>query len=229
MKILHISDTHGVHEQLELEYFPILIHSGDHSNFPDVRGEEEFFKFVEWLAKQPHKYKIVVAWNHDWFCYKFPFEARKIFEDNNIIYLNKEEVSIDGKVFYGEPTTRKFGNWFFTVEGKDLKKHFELIPTYTDVLITHGPPYGHLDKAFCYNTGERISVGSSALQKRLNDLSNLKAVLFGHIHNNYSSGKGANINSGINIEDKVIYSNGSCVTDSILKYRITSHGNHIQI
>jgi hypothetical protein len=71
VRILHISDTHMLHRQIEAR-FPlglpaadILIHTGDWS---ENGTKEENADFDEWLASVAPRYKhvIVVAGNHEW-------------------------------------------------------------------------------------------------------------------------------------------------------------------
>ena len=63
MTILHISDTHGKHDQLkELPLADILVHSGD---FTEDGTEQEVICFLEWFISLPHPQKIIVAGNHD--------------------------------------------------------------------------------------------------------------------------------------------------------------------
>ena len=71
VRILHISDTHMLHRQIE-ERFPlglpaadILIHTGDWS---ENGTEEENADFDEWLASIAPRYKhvVVIAGNHEW-------------------------------------------------------------------------------------------------------------------------------------------------------------------
>ena len=63
MTILHISDTHGKHNQLrDLPLADVLVHSGD---FTMAGTEEEAIEFLEWFLNQPHLHKILVAGNHD--------------------------------------------------------------------------------------------------------------------------------------------------------------------
>ena len=54
-----------------------------------------------------------------------------------------------------------------------------LIPEDTDILITHGPPYGHGDKVI-----NKDSEGCKELLYRIREL-NIKYHIFGHIHEGY--------------------------------------------
>jgi len=62
---------------------------------------------------------------------------------------------------------------------KELKKKWALIPENTDILITHGPPFGMLDKNI-----DGTYCGSKSLSDNLLRL-NLKVHIFGHIHEAY--------------------------------------------
>lgn len=56
-----------------------------------------------------------------------------------------------------------------------------MIPTDTNVLVTHGPPLGILDKTDGrYHAPE--NVGCWDLAKRIRELPELKLHVFGHIH-----------------------------------------------
>ena len=46
-----------------------------------------------------------------------------------------------GYKIYGSPYTPEFCGWAFMEEREDLKLIWEKIPTDTDILITHGPPF----------------------------------------------------------------------------------------
>lgn len=176
-KIVCVSDTHGFHGDLNVPEGDILIHAGDIT----FTGELNIIKdFSEWLAKQPHKHKIVVAGNHD-FCFqnKNREEALKILATSKCIYLEDSFVLIDGFIYYGSPWTPKFGPWAFMEErGKKIATYWNKIASETDVLITHGPPHKILDKV---RTG---NVGCEELTKAVERIKP-KAHIFGHIHEGY--------------------------------------------
>lgn len=63
MKILHISDTHNHHRQLQdLPAADVIVHSGD---FTMVGTEAEVIDFMEWFCALPYKHKVFIAGNHD--------------------------------------------------------------------------------------------------------------------------------------------------------------------
>ena len=61
-----------------------------------------------------------------------------------------------------------------------LKQKWSLIPTGTDILITHGPPYGHLDTV----VGQYNNLGCKMLSERI-EVVKPKIHVFGHIHSGY--------------------------------------------
>ena len=59
--------------------------------------------FADFLKKQPHKHKVIIAGNHDW-----PFEnegrkrrSRKYIKDSGSIYLNDSGITLEGLNFWG--------------------------------------------------------------------------------------------------------------------------------
>ena len=171
MKIWHISDTHGEHAKLKVpKGIDVVIHSGDSTNYKSPqKNHKEWWSFKDWFVNLDIPHKIYVAGNHD----------ATLWHRMDIIsgfhYLENQAITIDGVKFYGTPVNPLFCDWYFQYSEDKLKLFWELIPDDTDVLITHTPPLGTLD--FCVDG----NVGSSTLKERLNSL-NLKAHLFGHVH-----------------------------------------------
>ena len=91
----------------------------------------------------------------------------------------------------------RFYDWAFNRNrGKDIKKHWDLIPDNIDVLLTHGPAYGILDKTIGQNRGNK---GDRAdCEDLLDKIKQVKPMIhaFGHIHEDY----------GVDIEDDTILS-----------------------
>ncbi len=181
MQITTISDTHGKHAQLHLTSGDILLHAGDISS----RGNRtEVEDFLNWFKVQDYKYKIFIAGNHD-----FLFEdnsataiARLIPDD--IIYLNDSGVEIEGLKIWGSPITPWFYDWAFNRKrGEQIQAHWDLIPSDTDILITHGPAYKVLD----LTTG-KVRAGCEDLLRRIKKIKP-KIHLSGHIHEGYGQVK----------------------------------------
>ena len=95
MKILHLSDTHGLHHQIkDLPEADVFIHSGDISHNGD---ENEVLDFLNWYIDLPYRHKIFVTGNHD-LCL---WDAEGI-EDlpDNLYFLQDRGVEIDGVKFF---------------------------------------------------------------------------------------------------------------------------------
>ena len=60
---------------------------------------------------------------------------------------------------------------------EDLARLWAQIPDDTEILLSHGPPKGYLDR-----TADGIHAGSESLRRRLEQLDRLKLVCCGHIH-----------------------------------------------
>jgi len=142
LKIVAISDTHGHHRKLDLPEGDVLVHSGD---FSGGRGSlRQIEDFNDWLGALDFGYIICIAGNHDFPLEKTPEEAEALL--TNCIYLRDSEIVIDRIKFYGSPYQPWFHSWAFNLQrGSQLAEKWNLIPNDTDVLITHGPPYGYND------------------------------------------------------------------------------------
>lgn len=176
MKIVALSDTHGRHEQINVPGGDVLVHAGDFCGYGTL---EEVEAFNDYLGTLPHAHKIVVAGNHDWPFEREPEQAQKLL--TNAIYLQDSGIVIDGVRFYGSPWQPEFFDWAFNLpRGSALAEKWAQIPGDTDVLITHGPPLGVLDR-----TMAGLSVGCEDLAKALSQRIKPKLHIFGHIHEGY--------------------------------------------
>jgi Icc-related predicted phosphoesterase len=173
MRIVCISDTHGVIPPMEIPDGDVLIHAGDITNIGKLW---DVTAFNDWIGALPHKHKVVIAGNHDW-CFERDDQARKLL--TNCTYLQDEQTVIDGLVFYGSPWQPRFLKWAFNLDD-DIKDKWAMIPDNTDILITHGPPHGTLDKT----ADDGLYVGCKHMKARITDL-DLKLHVFGHIHEGY--------------------------------------------
>jgi Icc-related predicted phosphoesterase len=183
-KFCFISDTHCKHKKLNmnLEGVDFLIVTGD---FTSVGREHEVHNFNKWIGKlgMPKERVVVVCGNHDFWFERMSKHATKSDGKNvhlvchNFTYLQEEAYEYDGVKFYGAPHQPYFGGWAFNVHrGEPIKKIWDKIPEDTDVLLTHGPPWGILDK-----NQFGLACGCEELTKRCDEL-NLKVHAFGHIH-----------------------------------------------
>jgi Icc-related predicted phosphoesterase len=179
MRIVAISDTHERHRLLAIPEGDVLVHAGDIT----MKGSlESISDFAAWMKVLPHKHKVVVAGNHD-FC--FENEQRSVVEtlmkESGITYLFDSGVVIDGVHFWGSPWQPWFYDWAFNLaRGAEIAEKWALIPTNTQVLITHGPPHAIADL-----TIDGIRAGCEELTARIEQLPALKLHIFGHIHEGY--------------------------------------------
>ena len=225
MTILHISDTHTYHDLLKIPSgLDMIIHSGDCSNPRDpYNNEPEVRDFIDWYKEIPVKYKIYVAGNHDTSIEK-GLVTKKDFEDAGIIYLENESVVIEGIKIFGSPHTPNFGNWAFMKERTKLERFWRLaIDEDVNIVVTHGPPKGILDKSYDQRNNME-ACGDKSLLNRILEVQPSYS-LFGHIHNTKDI-----VNAGIQKLSvcNTFFSNGSVVTDGRFG-KLSSNGNIIKI
>ena len=180
MKIVFISDTHNLHDQITVPDGDILIHAGD---LTMAGTAEEINDAGRWLRSLPHKYKIVIAGNHDFLFEKNPGQAKNLL-GRSVTYLQDNEIEIEGLRIWGSPWQPWFMNWAFGVPRGQLHKYWDLIPKELDILVTHGPPYGFLDQASPYLKSEHL--GDEELLETLRQTA-LKIHVFGHIHGGFGA------------------------------------------
>ena len=176
MRLICISDTHARHEAVFIPDGDVLVCAGDFTGHGEKR---DVVAFNDWLGKLPHRHKVVIAGNHD-FCFEqTPAEARSWL--TAATYLQDDGVTLDGVTFWGSPWQPRFFDWAFNLDrGALLAKKWAKIPTGVDVLVTHGPPHGILDRT---DRGE--PVGCEELLTAVVERVKPKVHVFGHIHEAY--------------------------------------------
>ena len=198
MRIVCISDTHGLHDRMSapIPDGDILIHAGDGTNIGRVN---EVAAFGVWFRSLPHKHKIFVAGNHDWLFEKNRMMAQTLLNQGlignerkpEVIYLQDSATTVEGLKIYGSPWQPRFLDWAFNLDrGKPIKEKWDLIPEGLDILITHGPPTGILDRIKPQRDSEHI--GCEELMKAV-ERTKPKIHVFGHIHGGY--GKAVYVNT----------------------------------
>ncbi len=201
-----ISDMHG---NLDFTVGPcdILIVAGDicPRGNDDVQYQADWLNttFAEWLAAQPAQHVVATWGNHD----KVGFYAPELVKLPWHM-LNDQALNLLGFNFYGTPWSLPFRNLnsIFHLIEEDLAEKYAAIPDDTDILISHGPPYGFGDLAYDV---VRKHVGSKALLDRIEQIKP-QLTVFGHIH----SGFGAYFN-----KHSVLLN--ACVVDEY--YRLAAH------
>ena len=194
MRIICLADTHGVHLDLDIPDGDVLVFAGDVTRDGTI-GEVVYFN--AWLGTMPHKRKIVVAGNHD-FCFQSrQEECRRIL--TNADCLHDSSTIVDGVKFHGSPFQPWFHDFAFNLpRGPKLAEVWRRVPKNTDVLVTHCPPMGILDKTTLGN-----HEGCADLMARIRQL-NIRLHVFGHIHERY----GTVMNGGIQFVNASIADKG---------------------
>jgi Icc-related predicted phosphoesterase len=172
LRVVAIADTHGMHDQPVIPDGDILIHAGDLTPRGTLRDVAVFDRF---LATLPHRHKIVIAGNHD-LCFEAHSQrARELL--TRATYLEDEATTVAGLHIWGSPWQPWFYDWAFNLpRGQALREKWDLIPDQTDILITHGPPFGRLDLTMA---GEHA--GCRELWLALQRVRPMLHI-FGHIH-----------------------------------------------
>lgn len=181
-KLVFISDTHGMHRELKVPDGDILVHCGDLSGAP-INSVFEISDFKNWFQGLDYKHKIFIAGNHDAPLdrYKLKTESFSNSIQGDVHYLMNAGIELEGIRFWGSPYTPTFFNWYFMADrGPEIAEIWKMIPEDTDVLITHGPPFGKLD----FTTYGNEYVGCVDLIERV-EIVSPKIHAFGHIHENY--------------------------------------------
>lgn len=227
-RILHISDHHGKNLSVSTKEFDLLVDTGDFSghnmkNFfwdeKDQRHidkkEEALFQLDEFNKKRLPYYKkinathkIVMNGNHDFL----------ILPENPIILTPTASTITVGDLKVGilrGSNIIKFGGvvggWNDEIDEYEFKQRILSISPDIDILISHQPAFGILDKI---PSGEslgsveiyRAIFGETHFGKEISKpyFQNLKAFLSGHIHEH------AAIVKHIIENREVVFSNAAC-------------------
>lgn len=174
MKIICTSDTHGQHRKTNLPAGDLLIHAGDVSH----GRKHEIPDFIDWFCNQPHPFKIFIGGNMD---YLLETEAERFKKmlPANVFYLENEKLTIEGIKIWASPAIPRYVGAFNFDRGEPLRKIWERIPSGTDILITHTPPFSILDK-----TSRGLTVGCKDLLAAVKKV-RPKLHVFGHVHEAY--------------------------------------------
>jgi len=208
MKITFISDTHNKHKFVanDLPGGDLLIHAGDLSS---MGYEHEIREFCKWFNNiDNYTHKVFIAGNHDWgFQNNVEIVKEILGLYANITYLqdNSTLLGEDMVSVYGSPWQPEFYNWAFNLprQGVELKEKWDNIPNNTDILITHGPAYGYVDKVI----GRTENLGCELLTERIKELKP-KIHVCGHIHTGY----------GYTFDGDTHYINASVLNESYVYY-----------
>lgn len=190
--IIHAGDVSNIGRKNEVEDFLDWFSKLPFKHRIFINGNHDFFFDYDWKAETEsgdERFNGTYAKIH----------PKKVVESTlaefpGIVYLNDSGVEIDGIKIWGSPITPWFHDWAFNRyrEGLDMrnssvtekggiKKHWDLIPKNTDILVTHGPVDGVLDL-----TREGARTGCKDLLNKILE-TNVKIHICGHIHESYGT------------------------------------------
>jgi len=177
MRIVIVSDTHLRHD-FEIPLGDVLLHCGDST----MDGSTKHLRFVgDWLGSLPHAHKVIIAGNHELTLERFRSFPKRYWP--SATYLQDAVVQIQGLKIYGSPWQPEFQDWAFNLpRGPRLARKWAMIPDDTDILVTHGPPWGILDTI----DAEGEHLGCEDLLSRVHAI-RPKVHAFGHIHGGHGS------------------------------------------
>jgi Icc-related predicted phosphoesterase len=186
-RLTFLSDTHTKHDKLNgfLPGGDILLHSGDLTSRGYIGEIENFMKWYDKIDNYDHK--VFIAGNHDFGFQEDNQKLRGLLTGyKNIDYL-QDELFMFGEDYdnmikiWGSPWQPEFHNWAFNLpRGEKIKEKWDMIPLNTDILITHGPPFGKLD----YVPYNNVNVGCEELLLKVQEIKP-KIHCFGHIHEGF--------------------------------------------
>ena len=177
MKIWLISDTHGKHEELIIpDNIDMLISAGDGGTYKNPHHcKPDMDRFLTWFNNLPIEHKVYIPGNHD-----TAMEAGMIEEEmyQEVYILKHEFIEIEGIRIFGSPYTPAFYDWAYNKTSYELMRLWKILEVHTDldILVTHCPPWGILDKCQDgYRAGCRHLLYEVERAKP-------KYHVFGHIH-----------------------------------------------
>jgi len=179
LRVVAISDSHNHHRRIRVPDGDVLLHTGDVSENGTL---EELEVFLAWFAAQPHRIKCFCPGNHDMLFDQLPVESRWIIPQG-VTFLHDEALVLDnGLKVWGSGWNTTPGDWAFAVRpGPAIAEKWALIPEDTDILLTHQPAFGILDKTRDAYDRPGVSYGCRDLAAAV-DRVRPRLHVFGHIH-----------------------------------------------
>lgn len=149
----------------------ILIHAGDHAM--SDWGRAEILDYDAWLGSLPHKHIVVVPGNHD--RWMLDPALRRLVSHATI--LVDESVEVLQLKIWGSGVTMLAGEPFGVGSPDDRARLYATIPMDTNIVVTHTPPYGVMDRA----PGSLHHSGCPELRQTVERIKPQLHV-FGHVH-----------------------------------------------
>jgi Icc-related predicted phosphoesterase len=174
-----------MHDQLVIPPCDVLIHAGDITGKGAIRALARFNLWVQDLLDAGTvKDAVYIAGNHDLTLDRaramaVPLLTAGHYLDNSLVYVGPTPAEL--LCVYGVPEQPEFQDWGFNVTEERLVELYDQVPPDVDILVTHGPPKGVLDK-----NRQGVRCGSSALLDWI-DKHQPRLVVCGHIHEGYGT------------------------------------------
>lgn len=204
LRIAAMADLHG--HLPEVPPCDLLLLAGDicplDDHSPPFQAAWLDTAFRRWLEEVPARQVAAVAGNHD---FLFERAAGLVPAGLRWQYLQDSGFTWEGLRVWGSPWQPPFGGWAFNGREEVRRAAWEKVPTGTDILLLHGPPYGHGDLAPPrFFGGEPERAGCYHLLQRIDELPRLRLAAYGHIHGGrgvYRRGQAILANASIRGED----------------------------
>ena len=213
LKIVCVSDTHSKQAKLKIPKCDLFIAAGDLINL--LEGEKAMKLFNEWIEKIESKTKIIIGGNHDNYLAKNKSKIKDIFPSANYLEYNSFQLKDPNILIYGAPCILRRNFFYlgsaFSLPGEDLKNQFEKIPSNTDILVTHVPPYEVLDLTY-----KNKHIGSKWLRNEICNRIHPKIHIFGHNHdspNSFAIGKFKNGEKCLFVNACTYYTEEPCIIE----------------
>lgn len=197
MIIAALADLHGYMPDLPQADLYILAgdlcidkcNGGGARDWP--RGQAEWFQshIEPWLSRHAPRAVVMVWGNHDYCGHLFnsPLEQHNLLPPLHSLWADVDASVLDpmtdwhteiinGLTIWGSPWSNKFCDWAYMKSERELAEMYDYIPDGTDIIISHGPPYGYGDLTY-----DGRHVGSPSLLRAI-DRVKPKVVITGHIH-----------------------------------------------
>jgi predicted phosphodiesterase len=167
IELVLMSDTHEQHKKVDVPHGDLLIHAGDFTYFN--RSPSVVRDFNEWLHARPHRYKVLVPGNHEFGAVSSEWRD----QITGAVVLINEGIELAGLKIWGSSIPPN-------------ERVYDRIPDGTDVLITHGPPWGILDRGAGPDGPQgcpRLLAAVRRIKPRIH--------VFGHVHEGYGQMRSA--------------------------------------
>lgn len=168
-----ISDTHAMHESLSLPGGDILIHCGDMLNLFD-RDAGALTELDDWFGQQDYPNILVTGGNHDLALEAALTRTQQPFRHAR--YIQDEPLTVEGLDIYAAPWVPELASHAFHLDDEALRGKWAAVPSGLDILITHVPPAGILDRS-----SRGHSHGCSHLAAEIARIAP-RLHCFGHVH-----------------------------------------------